>query len=185
MNYKNHKDQKLLSEAYVKVKQNNDVVNEGIFQATDPSTYPVAAAALLGMGALKGGKKIYSWVTGWTKENKEIYNQIWDNFKENYPDYKSHNPLPKEVLEFLYDHGFLTPFVYNKIFKPLQANPTTLLGLQLAAIFKNVAIERGKKLGIGRARTDEIKKFLKPTPVRTTPAPSQTPAPHPDYENDY
>lgn len=188
MNYNSHKDQQLISEAYLKVKQKNDVVVEGIFQTGDPSTWAPAAAAAGAIGAYKGAKGLYSWATGWTKDNKEIYNQIMASLKEDYPDFKRTPPELKTILDFLYDQNYLTPVVYNKIYKSIKVNPATTLkelGLDIYKLFKQVAIERGKKLSIGKRRADEIKQLLYPRTSTNTPRPDPAPGPTPPDNSEY
>jgi hypothetical protein len=126
MNYNSHKDQKLISEAYLKVKQKNDVVVEFV----DPTQ---VAANLVKFGAktlYKGTKalvkapfKVYDWAKGWSEENKKSYKEIERKYNRS-PLSKKQNKTLKDILLFLINHKkYATDYVYDTLFAEYRENP--------------------------------------------------------------
>jgi len=196
MSYKNHKDQKLLAEAYKKV-----IVKEN-FDLKDPSDVAVGLGLLGGKGLLKLTwwltKQVFSWATGWTKSNKKIYSGIVERMQTEFGAINYSNLKLKELIKFLIKKNYTTKFVYD-LFLILKQTPDITLDNLMAQkgktnaykyIVKQIAIELDKRKRLNAEQIKDIKNFLTPpaptpndssytTGTSTTPSNSQGAGPLP------
>ena len=197
MSYKNHKDQKLLAEAYKSIN-NKQLLNE--IDASEVVAGSVGRSASM---AWKGGKALYNKMAG-TKEQRAYQTKILNNLNARFPN--KVNTKLSDLVKYLVDAGFATPFVY-KLYNYIKTKPNVTLaeyGNELGGgvftttshtfngITKTIAKENEQNLSLTPEEIKDLRKYFRsPTPPGPTPPgpsptpPGPTPPDHPEYDHDY
>jgi hypothetical protein len=192
MSYKNHKDQKLLVEAYKSVKQNNKVVVENTLMdyMRDPTLGGAALASAAAAGTYKLGKMAFkgarNWLAGLSEKSRPIFNDMVAKFERQHG--KNYNITGFELLDFLYDKNYLSDYV-STIINHYKNGSTEIREMYgqgdnsnfnnkkaIQAMFKKIADEKSKNFELGRNSTRDLLNIIN---KKNKPAPTPGPAPAP------